>query len=283
MRLSLPQRQRPHDAMNEKRPNTGSLSDEQVAAYWRDGFVVVPKLFSDEAIAPWLEHVRDLACGRALPSENMGLVRDVMFAKGAAKPRTPEHTICKINLFENDPILMTYARDAALLDCIESLLGPDLLFVNSMVITKPPGVDGRHPLHQDLLYFGFRPGDELVGTWTAMEEVSRANGCLSVLPGSHKGGLLDHDLPDWDYVNAGFFGASGVDPEADRVHVEMDKGDTLLFHSQLLHGSGTNKTDRFRRAISTHYARSGAKDLWNGVDQIASRPWIPVRGAGAAT
>ncbi|MFT4569441.1 MAG: phytanoyl-CoA hydroxylase [Hyphomicrobiaceae bacterium] len=255
------------------------LTDEQVSAYWRDGYVIVRGLFDETTLAPWRERVRDLATRRVPPSPNMTLVRDVMFAKGAAEPLTPEHEICKINFFENDPVLATYANHPGLLDCIEALLGPELLFVNSMVITKPPGVDGRHPLHQDLLYFGFRPGDALVGTWTALEEVNRDNGGLSVLPRSHRGTLLEHDVPDWDYVNAGFFGANNIDPNAERVHVEMNAGDTLLFHSQLLHGSGTNRTDRFRRAISTHYVRTTADDLWNGKDVISNRPWIPVRAA----
>ena len=73
-----------------------------------------------------------------------------------------------------------------------------------------------------------------------------------------------------------------MNAEAERVHVEMAPGDTILFHSLLIHGSGRNKTDRFRRAISVHYARTGAEDLWGGVDRIAQRPWLPLRGAGAA-
>jgi len=260
---------------------SGRLTQEQVDAYWRDGFVCVRGLFEGHDVEPWLQRTRDLASGIAAPPPAMQLVRDVMVAKGAFTPPTAEHAICKINFFENDPVLMSYARHPALLDCVESLLGPALLFVNSMVITKPPGVDGRHPLHQDLLYFGFRPGDAVVGTWTALEPVTRENGCLAVLPGSHRGELLDHGVPDWDYVNFGFLGVKGVGAAPERVHVEMQPGDTLLFHSLLLHGSGTNRTDGFRRAISAHYARAGCEDLWNGQDRLASRPWLPVRGAGA--
>ena len=62
-----------------------------------------------------------------------------------------------------------------------------------MLINKPPGVDGRHPLHQDLLYFPFRPADRIIGTWTAMVPCDRTNGCLVVVPGSHKGPLLEHE------------------------------------------------------------------------------------------
>jgi len=257
----------------------GRLTEDQVEAYWRDGYVCVSGLFQPDDLAPWLQHTRELASGTVEPPPAMQMVRDVMVAKQAFVPPTPEHAICKINFFENDPVYMGYARHPALLDCVESLLGPELLFVNSMIITKPPGVDGRHPLHQDLLYFGFRPGDAVVGTWTALEPVTRQNGCLAVLPGSHRGELLDHENPDWDYVNFGFVGVKGVGAATERVHVEMQAGDTLLFHSLLLHGSGQNRTEGFRRAISVHYARGGCDDLWGGRDILASRPWLPVRSA----
>ena len=258
----------------------GGLSQQQIEAYWRDGYVCARGLFPPSDLALWLRHTRDLAAGVIEPPPGMQMVRDVMVAKQAFTPPTPEHAICKINFFENDPVFMGYARHPALLDCVGSLLGSDLVFVNSMVITKPPGVDGRHPLHQDLLYFGFRPGDAVVGTWTALEPVTRQNGCLAVLPGSHRGELLEHEVPDWEYVNFGFVGVKGVGAALERVHVEMQPGDTLLFHSLLLHGSGHNRTQGFRRAISAHDARAGCDDLWGGRDRLARRPWLRVRGAG---
>ena len=258
-----------------------ALTPEQQAQYWRDGYVVVSGLFSDAEIDRWHARVRGLARGEVAPSENMVLVRDVEVAKGAKTFADPEQVICKINFFENDPVLMEYGRHGRLLDAVASLLGDDLTFVNSMCITKPPEVDARHPLHQDLLYFGFRPADAMLGTWTALEDATRENGCLAVLPGSHEGALLDHEMPDWDFVNAGYLGAKGFDA-ANRVHLPMKRGETLLFHSLLIHGSGTNRTEGFRRIVSTHYARTGCQDLWDGRDQLSQRPWIPVRGKGAA-
>ncbi len=258
------------------------LQREQIEAYWRDGWTLARGLFSDEEIEPWLRQTRALASGAATPSENMQMVRDVMVAKGKFDPPTPEHAICKINFFENDPVLMTYGRHARLLDCVEAILGPDLFFVNSMCITKPPGVDGRHPFHQDLLYFGFRPGDAVIGTWTALERVTRDNGCLAVLPGSHRGDLMPHGVPDWEQVNFGFLGINEVGAAPQRVHVEMEPGDTLFFHSLLPHGSGSNRTPGFRRAISVHYANAKSEDLWGGVDKLAKRPWILMRGEGPA-
>lgn len=56
----------------------------------------------------------------------------------------------------------------------------------------------RHPMHQDLHYFPFRPADRIVCSWTAMEKITRQNGCLVVLPGTHKGSLQEHVYPEWE-------------------------------------------------------------------------------------
>ncbi len=252
-------------------------SDPDRRLYDETGYLVVKRLFVAAELEVFVKRFLAIVNEEVPAAPRMLVMRDVMVAKGAFEPPTPEHAICKINFFENDPELMTYGRSEKLLDCVESLLGPELLFVNSMVVTKPPGVDGRHPLHQDLLYFGFRPGDAVVGTWTALEPVTRANGCLSVLPGSHRGELQPHEYPDWEFLNAAFVGVRGVGAAEARVHLEMEPGDTLLFHSLLIHGSGTNKTQGFRRAISAHYARADAEDTWHGTDRLAARPWLPVR------
>ena len=53
-------------------------------------------------------------------------------------------------------------------------------------------------MHQDLHYFPFRPANRIVCAWTAMEKVHRGNGCLVVVPGTHKGELLEHGYPDWE-------------------------------------------------------------------------------------
>ena len=59
-------------------------------------------------------------------------------------------------------------------------------------------------------------------------------------------------------MNFGFFAAKDA-PTSERVHVEMEPGDTLLLHPLLLHGSGRNRSDGYRRAISTHYASTECK------------------------
>lgn len=93
-----------------------------------------------------------------------------------------------------------------------------------------------------------------------MEKINRQNGCLVVLPGTHKGELMKHSYPEWaGGVNKMYYGIHGLKPsdfESKLVYLEMEKGDTVFFHPILIHGSGKNRTQGFRKAISCHYASS---------------------------
>ena len=151
-----------------------------------------------------------------------------------------------------------------------------------MLINKPPNVDGRHPVHQDLLYFPFRPADRIVASWTALERVTKENGCLVVVPGSHRGELLTHENPpDIEDLNLGYFGAADIGDQLERrVHLEMEPGDTVFFHPVLLHGSGRNRTQGFRRAISAHYTALDVEWVWKQAD-FAARNYRIVRGPRA--
>ncbi len=230
-----------------------ALTSNQRADYERDGFVLLPRLIPQSELARWSARFEDLVLGRVPAPERLVVMKDVMVAKGEAEAPTPLHAINKILSFEEDPVLWEYAVSPPLLSAVRSLVGEALYSISSNVFNKPPGVDGRHPLHQDLRYFALRPAEKIVAAWTAIDDCTRENGCLAVIPGSHRSDLHRHGLPDWEHVNFGFFAADGVDPEA-RVHIEMAPGDTLLFHPLLVHGSGRNRSDGFRRAIATHYA-----------------------------
>lgn len=178
-----------------------------------------------------------------------------------------EAIVNKVQHFEDDEVLFEYCQHPAILDYVEAFAGPDIMSVHTMLINKPPhvGALGRHPLHQDLHYFPFRSPDRspdrIVCAWTAMEPVTKANGCLVVLPGTHTGALLEHDYPEWGDdggVNKMYHGVKNVDKSKveTSVYLEMDPGDTVFFHPILIHGSGANRTDGYRKAISCHYASS---------------------------
>ena len=73
-----------------------------------------------------------------------------------------------------------------------------------------------------------------------MEKIDESNGCLVVIPGTHKNvGLLQHDYPDWEGgCNKMYHGVRGFESES-LLPLKMNKGDTVFFHPLLIHGSGT--------------------------------------------
>ena len=236
-----------------------ALSEQQVEHYWQHGYVVLPALFSPEQLDDFDQRFQAMVLGEVELAQDMKVMRDVMVVKGAVDPQTPVHGVNKLLCLENDAQLFSFVRDPGLVAAVQSLLGESIYSLASNVFNKPPGVDGRHPMHQDLRYFKLSPADGVVGVWTAMLEASRKSGCLAVIPGSHKGELLPHANPDWEFVNHGFYAVEQVDLDA-RVHVELAPGDTLLFHPLLVHGSGRNRSTQFRRAISVHYAAGSCEN-----------------------
>ncbi|XP_043570107.1 phytanoyl-CoA dioxygenase, peroxisomal isoform X3 [Chiloscyllium plagiosum] len=185
-------------------------------------------------------------------------MRDVSISKTEYVP--DQRAISKIQSFENNETLFKYCCLPEILKYVECFTGPNIMAMHTMLINKPPDTGtktSRHPMHQDLHYFPFRPADQLVCAWTAMERVDRNNGCLVVLPGTHKSRLKRHDYPEWkDGVNKMYHGVRDYDPSHPRIHLVMEKGDTVFFHPLLVHGSGTNRTQGFRKAISCHFASS---------------------------
>ncbi|XP_058883264.1 phytanoyl-CoA dioxygenase, peroxisomal isoform X2 [Acipenser ruthenus] len=185
-------------------------------------------------------------------------MRDVAISKSEFLP--DQSAVSKLQDFQEDQELFRYCTLPQILKYVECFTGPNIMAMHTMLINKPPDAGkktSRHPMHQDLHYFPFRPADHIVCAWTAMERVDRSNGCLVVLPGTHKGTLKQHDYPDWEGgVNKMYHGIRDYDPDQQRVHLVMEKGDTVFFHPLLIHGSGMNRTQGFRKAISCHYASS---------------------------
>ena len=233
------------------------LAAADLASYHAQGYLLVEGLVDAEARARYDARFIEIAEGRGEVADGMIAMRDVMVVKGAVKPATPIHAINKLMNLESDAVLFDYARAPATLAVARQLVGDGsnspLHVITTNVFNKPPGVDGRHPLHQDLRYFRLRPADGIVAAWTALAPCTRQNGCLAVVPGSHRGELQPHDEPDWDYVNRAFYGIDGA-REQPREYVEMQPGDTLFFHPLLIHGSGRNLSSDCRRAISAHFA-----------------------------
>lgn len=233
------------------------LTREQIETYREAGFILLPGFIDAHQLARYNARFLELVSGRAQAPADLVIMRDIMVVKGAAKPANTVDGVNKLFHFQSDPALFDYTRNPKTLAVARQLTDapPDaaLGVLATNVFNKPPGVDGRHPLHQDLRYFRLRPANGIVGTWTAMSPCHRESGCLAVVRDSHWGTLQEHHTPDWEYVNHAFLGVEGVRREA-LSYVEMQPGDTLFFHPLLIHGSGRNRGAECRRAISAHFA-----------------------------
>jgi len=239
----------------------GVLTPEQRRQYDEQGFLLVRNLVSADEIEKWRQRFVDIANGVVEPTATMLVMRDVAIAK---KKEKGEHAITKLQDWQDDEVLFSYTSHPAVAKYVESIIGSDFKSVHTMLINKPPDVglgSSRHPPHQDLWYFPFRPAHKIVASWTAMQKIDKENGCLFVQPGTHKGDLHLHKYPNDGIVNKAYHGIHSLS-EADTagmLHVEMDVGDTLFFHPLLIHGSGRNLSKRYRKAISCHYASTSCQ------------------------
>uniref|UniRef100_UPI00398EB71E phytanoyl-CoA dioxygenase, peroxisomal n=1 Tax=Pristiophorus japonicus TaxID=55135 RepID=UPI00398EB71E len=232
----------------------GFLSPEQRQFYEENGFLHIKKLVSDENLELFRAEFERI-CRREVIVLGLTVMRDVTITK--AEYVQDQQAVSKIQDYQNSETLFKYCCLPEILKYVECFTGPNIMAMHTMLINKPPDTGkktSRHPMHQDLHYFAFRPADRIVCAWTAMERVDRTNGCLVVLPGTHKGRLQQHDYPKWtDGVNKMYHGVRDYDPNYPRVHLVMEKGDTVFFHPLLIHGSGMNRTLGFRKAISCHF------------------------------
>jgi len=236
------------------------LTDEQRQYYEDNGYLVIRNLVPKNELEIYRQRFIDLAEGRIHPPATITMMRDISVVKAGNPKALGESAITKIQSFQDEEVLFKYCETPIILDYVSCFTGPNITAIHTMLINKPPNVGktGRHPLHQDLYYFPFRPADRIVCAWTAMEKINRDNGCLVVLPGTHRGELLAHTYPDWDAeggVNAAYHGIK-LNTMPERVHLTMEAGDTVFFHPILIHGSGANKTRGYRKAISCHYCSS---------------------------
>jgi len=233
------------------------LTHNQREFYERNGYLVIKGLVSHDKIDRYRDEFQKI-CSREVELPELTVMRDVAIAKSEFV--AGEQAVTKIQNFQSYDPLFDYCSLPEITNYVQCFTSPNIMAVHTMLINKPPDPGlktSRHPLHQDLHYFPFRPADRIVCSWTAMEKINRANGCLVVLPGTHQGELKQHDYPEWENgVNKMYHGVKDFDPKAPMVHLEMEKGDTVFFHPILIHGSGANKTEGFRKAISCHYAAS---------------------------
>ncbi|CAH1241570.1 PHYH [Branchiostoma lanceolatum] len=138
-----------------------------------------------------------------------------------------------------------------------NLLGGEVYHYHSKVIMKEARTGGAHLWHQDYGYW-YENGCmyPTMGTvWIAVDKADRENGCLKIIPGSHKAGRVDHSHVG-DQAGADLERVSQLEKALGLFHVEINPGDALFFHSNILHRSDQNSSDRRRWAFLVAYNRA---------------------------
>jgi ectoine hydroxylase-related dioxygenase (phytanoyl-CoA dioxygenase family) len=170
------------------------------------------------------------------------------------------------------------ATEPTVLDTVEEVLGPDLLIAGSLVLCKYPHDPGFVAWHQDNYYSNLHLTPSL-SAWIALRDSTVENGCMRVVPGSHREGVLPHE----EMGNANNLLKLGQEiqvevNEADAVEVTLRAGEMSLHHAAIIHGSRPNRSDTQRLGFIVRFVTS-AYDLTS-----QQTPFILARGrAGPGT
>jgi len=145
------------------------------------------------------------------------------------------------------------ARNDAVLDAVEGVIGPNILCWASSFFTKEPHSENFISWHQDLTYWGLDPAD-IVTAWIALSPSTVASGCMRVIPGTHNQEVVPHKdtFAERNMLSRGQEIAVEVD-EAKAVDVVLQPGEMSLHHVKLFHGSNPNRSPDRRIGFAVRY------------------------------
>uniref|UniRef100_H0WX33 Phytanoyl-CoA dioxygenase, peroxisomal n=1 Tax=Otolemur garnettii TaxID=30611 RepID=H0WX33_OTOGA len=237
------------------------LSLEQRKFYEENGFLVIKNLVPDADIQRFRNEFEKI-CRKEVKPLGLQVMRDVSIAK--SEFQSSENTVSKIQDFQEDEELFRYCTLPQILKYVECFTGPNIMAMHTMLINKPPDSVKRTRGSFILFYLFFLPRssrDALLRVWGHHADLNNNDGCKRevVVPQNESGTLKKKKLINFKFeggVNIMFHGIQDLEDSGARVHLVMEKGDTVFFHPLLIHGSGQNKTQGFRKAISCHFASS---------------------------
>lgn len=231
-----------------------ALTDAHLDQYRALGFLSVGGVFAPEAVEQARAGLRDLILGRVPAFEDVQFEASAAERLEALSAAQREDAVRKLMSFcAFEPRLDRLMRDGRLLATVERLMGGRVpTCFQEMALLKPP--HGREkPWHQDQAYFDIRVGEPVVGVWIALDEATPANGCMHVIPGTHRDGPVVHfKRRDWQICD------TQVRTDA-VVACPLAPGGVLLFDGLLHHGTPSNPTEQRRRALQFHYCPADAQ------------------------
>ncbi|MDQ3536826.1 MAG: phytanoyl-CoA dioxygenase family protein [Bacteroidota bacterium] len=216
------------------------LTPQEKEQFNEDGYVIVRKLFSEEEITQLSERAHT----------------DNRMDKAASSMDDGKGNAVRLSLWNHpgDGIYGMFARCQKLVDRVEELLGGEVYHYHSKMVLKDAKVGGAWAWHQDYGYW-YQNGllfPDLLSVMIAVDKATIKNGCLQVIRGSHKMGRVNHILSG-DQAGADMERVNEVLKVREKVYCEMEPGDALYFHSNLLHASAENKSDDSRWSMICCY------------------------------
>jgi phytanoyl-CoA hydroxylase len=233
--------------------------------YGHQGYMIIPDALSTGMIAAALAEVTAIC--RGLRGSIDGVVSASRHDDDSAVLR---RYLCIHFPHKISPTMLDFGRLPAVVDVLTEIIGPNVKMMQSMLFIKSEGKPGQ-AWHQDEAHIPTRDRS-LTAAWIALDEATVENGCLWVLPGSHRHGVLypvrEQNDPRFDCTaEAHGFGYR----EQDAVPVELPAGAALIFDGYLLHRSLPN-TGRhgLRRALVNHYMSAESLLPWFAPDSGAA-------------
>jgi ectoine hydroxylase-related dioxygenase (phytanoyl-CoA dioxygenase family) len=220
-----------------------NLTTNQINDYNRDGYVVVKGLFSKEET--------DKLYHTAI--ENSVMQKNAMDLNDQSGKKT------KLSLWftPGDDVFGYLIRSERMVNSVWRLLGQDsqVCHFHTKLMQKEPKVGGAWEWHQDYGYWyknQFIFPDQLMSVMIALTPATKENGCLQVIKGSHKMGRVNHGFAG-EQVGADMEMVNHALKTMELVYCEIEPGDALFFHSNLLHRSEANLSDHPRWSLISCY------------------------------
>lgn len=226
--------------------------------YLENGFLVVENCF-DPAEVEALNAEAAAICRGDRGTEISGLLP---LEKGESDLDVLRRHLCIHFPNKVSQMMQDQAGHHSLVDILTTVIGPNVKCMQSMLFIKAAGKPGQ-AWHQDEDYIPTRDRS-LTGCWLALDDATVENGCLWVIPGSQKPGILwpqhFHNNPQfdcaWESIEFPY-------TDEDAVPVEVKAGSVVVFNGYLLHRSLPNRaTAGFRRSLVTHYMSAESLLPW---------------------
>ncbi len=223
------------------------LTAEQLEQYHRSGFVNGGPVIDEATVATLQSEVL-----RVIDQRDDASVRQPVMLRNLSEDDA--HPIWQIiNIWEASPAFQALVTNPRIVDMAAQLTGARQLRIwHDQIQYKPKEHGGRLRWHQDSpLWATLQPKDAQITAWVALDDAEADNGCMYMVPGSHKWGNQQakiNELPDGSLLPDSFEGQP-----AHLIMCPVKQGHVHFHHSLTWHGSGANHSSRPRRAIGIHF------------------------------